>query len=436
MTPQRIAVVGAGVSGLTAAYVLTRGGREVTLFEADGRLGGHAHTHDVTGSDGRTHSVDSGFIVFNERTYPTLLKLFDELGVATQETEMSSSVNCLECGLQYGLRPGGKGLLGRLFLDRKLLASRRYWRLLRQAPAFIRDARRLLRTTGELREGDHHFVPGGDTGPTLGEFLSEHRYDEYFVQHLIVPWVVGVWSCSPEQAAEYPAAYLFAYLHNHGLLDPGTQPTWRTVTGGSGSYVEKLAERLGDVRTGTPVQSIRRAADGVEIGTTAGRLDFDAVVVATHADHALKLLADPTDDETSVLGSFGYSTNEILLHTDARVLPKPAVRCSWNTLLPRCAPDPGSARVSYQMNRFLRLDAAEEWLVTLNGADRVDPAAVRARVTYEHPIYTTAALAGQKRLPELTTSRTAFAGAYFGWGFHEDGCRSGVDAAKAFGVSW
>lgn len=436
MAPQRIAVIGAGVSGLTAAYVLDRGGREVTVFEADARIGGHAHTHDVTASDGRGFAVDSGFIVFNSRTYPTLLKLFAELGVTTQPTEMSSSVKCLECKLEYGLRPTGGGVLGRLFPDRRLLFNRKYLRLLKQGPIFIRDARELLEQTGELRPGDYHYVPDLTTGPTLGEFLTAKDYPDYFVQHLIVPWVSAVWSCSPEQAAEYPAAYLFAYLHNHGLLNLRDQPTWMTVSGGSRTYVEKLTAQLPQLRAATPVQSVRRTADGVEIRTANGTEAYDAVVMATHADHALKLLADPTEDERSLLGAFDYSRNEIILHTDAGMLPKESVRCSWNSLLPACRPEPGSVRVSYQMNRLMRLDSPDEFVVTLNGDDMIDPSAVRARMTYEHPIYTAAALTAQRRLPELATDRTTYAGSYHGWGFHEDGCRSAVEAAAALGVQW
>ncbi|MBB5873083.1 putative NAD/FAD-binding protein [Allocatelliglobosispora scoriae] len=415
-----MAVIGGGVAGLTAAYLLQRE-YDVTIFEAGDRLGGHAHTHDVA-SGGHSVAVDSGFIVFNERTYPMLIRLLDELGVASQETEMSLSVMCRGCGLEYA---GARKLPG-LFARPANAADPRFLRLLAQVPVFHREARALLDR------------PETETEPTLGEFLAAGRYTDYFIQHFAVPLVSAVWSCGTQAVADYPARYLFSFLANHGMLSVGGSPTWRTVTGGSRTYVDLVAKRLAAVHTSTPVRAVARTADGVSVRDDADEIAvFDAAVIATHADQALALLADPSATEREVLGAFTYSLNPTVLHTDTGVLPRRAnARASWNHLMPSCHPQPGGVKVSYHMNRLQRLDAADDFIVTLNPGDEVDPAKVLASMVYEHPIYTPASLAAQRRLPELTTSTIAFAGAYHGWGFHEDGCRSGVAAARALGVQW
>ncbi|MFE2469085.1 NAD(P)/FAD-dependent oxidoreductase [Streptomyces mirabilis] len=417
---RRTAVIGSGVAGLTAAHILARA-HHVTLYEADDRLGGHAHTHDLSAPDGRTHRVDSGFIVHNRRTYPNLLRLFDELEVTTQESEMSMSVRCEGCGLEYA---GARGVRGLLAQPRNSLRAA-YLRMLAEVPRFHRAARRLLAT-------------GVDDTLTLGAFLDRAGFSSYFRAHFMMPVVSAVWSCDAETALEYPAAYLFRFLHHHGMLSVSGSPVWRTVTGGSGTYVDRIAAGLHEVRTGTPVRSVLRHADGVDViaddGTTA---PYDHVVVATHPDQALRLLGDATADEKEVLGAFRYSRNATLLHTDTSLLPQAGgARASWNYLMPDCRAGADRVRVSYDMNRLQRLAAEETYVVTLGGQDRVDPARVLARMTYEHPIYTSESVAAQRRLPELNTAITAFAGAYHGWGFHEDGCRSGVEAAAALGVRW
>lgn len=417
---RRIAVVGAGVAGLTAAYLLART-HHVTLYEADGRLGGHAHTHDLTASDGRAHRVDSGFIVHNRRTYPHLLRLFGELGVETQESEMSMSVRCEGCGLEYAGARGPAGLFAR---PRNALRGA-YLRMLTEIPAFHRAARRLL---------DH----GAEDTLTLGEFLDREDFSPYFRAHFTTPLVSAVWSCDAAAAARYPAAHLFRFLAHHGLLSVGGSPAWRTVTGGSGTYVDRVAARLGAVRTAAPVRTLRRHADGAEVTTEDGTTaSYDAVVVAVHPDQALRLLTDATPLEKDVLGAFRYSRNTTLLHTDTALLPRSrGARASWNYLMPSCTAGADRVRVSYDMNRLQRLDAPETFVVTLGGEDRVDPARVRARMVYEHPVHTPESVAAQQRLPELDTNVCAFAGAYHGWGFHEDGCRSGVRAAETLGVRW
>ncbi|MBO1332287.1 NAD(P)/FAD-dependent oxidoreductase [Streptomyces sp. VRA16 Mangrove soil] len=418
---KRTAVVGSGVAGLTAAHILART-RGVTLYEADDRPGGHAHTHTLTSAhDGRTRHVDSGFIVHNRRTYPHLLRLFDELGVATQESEMSMSVRCEGCGLEYA---GARGPAG-LFAQPSNLLRGPYLRLLTEVPAFHRAARRLL-------------AAGTDDTLTLGAFLDRGGFSRYFRAHFTTPVVSAVWSCDAATAEQYPAAYLFRFLEHHGLLSVGGSPVWRTVRGGSRTYVDRIVDRVHDVRTGTPVRAVRRHADGAEIttgdGTTAS---YDSVVIAVHPDQALRLLPDATPLEKEVLGAFPYSRNSTLLHTDTALLPRArGARASWNYLMPSCAAGADRVRVSYDMNRLQRLDAPETYVVTLGGDDRVDPARVLARMEYEHPVYTPASVAAQRRLPELTGPVCAFAGAYHGWGFHEDGCRSGVEAAAALGAIW
>ncbi|WP_041843098.1 NAD(P)/FAD-dependent oxidoreductase [Actinoplanes friuliensis] len=409
-----VAVIGAGVSGLTAAYVL-RDEWDVTLFEADTRLGGHAHTHDVADAGGAL-AVDSGFIVHNRRTYPLLLRLFAELGVPTQETEMSMSVTCRGCGLEYA---GAKGRQG-LFVQPP---KPRYLATLAQVPVFHRRARALL---------------AGSGNPTLGEFVADGRYTRHFVRHFVVPLVAAVWSCGPEVVADYPARYLFTFLAHHGMLSVTGSPTWRTVSGGSRTYVDLLAKELTTVRAATPVRSVTRSGTGVTVRDDGDDLhSFDAVVVATHADQALALLTDPSDAERRTLGAFRYSSNTTVLHGDESVLPsRENARASWNYELPGCAPDAGPPRVTYDMNRLQRLDAHGRYLVTLNAGDRVREDTVLARMTYDHPIYTPSSVAAQSGLPGLNDGRTAFAGAYHGWGFHEDGCRSGVAAAQSLGVTW
>ncbi|MEU3263099.1 NAD(P)/FAD-dependent oxidoreductase [Streptomyces bacillaris] len=419
---RRTAVVGSGVAGLTAAHVLYKA-HDVTLYEADDRVGGHAHTHELAASDGRVHRVDSGFIVHNRRTYPHLLRLFGELGVATQESEMSMSVRCEGCGLEYA---GARGIAGLLAQPRSALRGP-YLRMLAEVPRFHRAARALL----ELPEGPA-------TEMTLGEFTRRGRFSPYFHAHFLTPMVSAVWSCDPVTALRYPARYLFRFLAHHGMLTVGGSPVWRTVTGGSRAYVERVVKQLTAVHTATPVRAVTRHADGVELTTEDGTTTpYDSVVIATHPDQALRLLADPTDAERATLGAFTYSRNPTLLHTDTTLLPRSrGARASWNYLMPSCAADADHVTVSYDMNRLQRLDAPERFVVTLNGSDRVDPASVRARMVYEHPVYTPESVSAQARLPALSGPVTAYAGAYHGWGFHEDGCRSGAEAAAALGVTW
>ncbi len=425
MPGRRIAVIGSGVSGLTAGYILSRTD-EVTLFEAAGRLGGHADTHLADAPGGGQVPVDTGFIVYNERTYPLLTRLFSELGVTTQASNMSMSVRCSGCGLKYAGKRGLAGLAAGL-----PLGGPRYLRMLAEVPRFHRAARRMLAS-----------APPSPEGPPLGDFLRDGGFSDYFTAHFAVPLVAAVWSCPAGQALHYPARYLFAFLANHGMLSVSGSPQWRTVTGGSRQYVERIATRLAKVRLATPVSSVRRHPDGVTVLDASGDVTyFDAVVLATHPDQALSLLADATDDERSVLGAFRYTPNEAVLHTDARLLPsRPAVRASWNYAL-NCGSDSTAsggtaAQVSYDLNRLQGLPPERYYIVTLGSRDLVDPGKIIAVMDYAHPAYTRESVAAQGRLPGLNTGRTAFAGAYHGWGFHEDGCRAGAAAALALGGTW
>ncbi len=417
-----VAVVGAGISGLSAAYALQQTHR-VTLFEAEDRLGGHAHTHQVALTDGRRVPVDSGFIVLNDRTYPQVRRLFAEVGVETRPTEMSMGISCGGCGLEY---VGGRGADG-IFAQRRRVADPTFWRLLLDVRRFQKAAVALVASGSDL---------------TYGEFLEEQRFGAHFVQHYALPIVSCVWSMGHQESLDYPAAYLFAFLGNHGFLELGDAPTWHTVVGGSRSYVDAVAARLDVVRSGTPVTAVSRKPEHVLLQTRSAAgaeevVTFDKVVVATHADTALGLLTDASEEERRVLGAFGYSTNRTLLHRDATVLPaRRRARASWNYRLDACDAVDDRTRVSYWMNRLQGHPEAEPLVVTLNPADDSAPGEVIAEMSYQHPTYTVASVAAQGALPSLNDDRVAFAGAYHGWGFHEDGCRSGIAAAAALGASW
>ncbi|WP_420881243.1 NAD(P)/FAD-dependent oxidoreductase [Rhodococcus sp. (in: high G+C Gram-positive bacteria)] len=419
---RKIAVVGSGVAGLTASWVLAKSA-DVTLYEADARLGGHADTHRVVAPSGESLAVDTGFIVHNDRTYPTLLRLFAELDVPTQESDMSMSIRCDGCGLEYA---GGQGLRG-LVPTAGAVLSAEYVRMLLEVRRFHRSARALL--AADTIDGER----------ILGDFLADERFSPYFTAHFMTPLVSAVWSCDPATALRYPARYLFTFLEHHGMLSVGGSPTWRTVRGGSREYVRRVADAVGEVRVATPVRAIHRHVDGVDIRDDGDAMRrFDAVVVATHPQQALKILGAPTPLQHEVLGAMPYSVNHTQLHTDTSVLPRSArARASWNYRIPFCAARPEQVLVSYDMTRLQRLpDTGERYLVTLGGSDIVDPTRVLDTMVYEHPQYTPASLAAQRRLPELSDGVVAFAGAYHGWGFHEDGALSGLRAAQRLGGQW
>jgi uncharacterized protein len=395
----RIAVIGSGISGLGAAYLLARA-HEVHVFERDGRPGGHANTviHDGL-------SLDTGFLVHNVPNYPLFTRLLRELDVATHESDMTFSVSCSGCGLEYsGRRP---------FARPANAANPGFLSLLWEIGRWLRTAR------------------PEDEAQSLAEYLDAHAYSQRFRRHFLVPLTSALWSTAPCRALEFPAAYAIRFFDNHGMLGFG-RFRWRTVTGGSHSYVDAIARGLGDrLRLGQGVRGVRRSGDAVDLRVGDRVEQFDRLVLATHADQALALLEDPTPEERRVLGGFAYTTNEAFLHTDSRFLPRTrAARASWNYRLGH----DGRPTITYHLNRLQALDTDRDYCLTLN--DPVPEEHLLQRFTYEHPLYTVATLKAQSELPRLTGGRTHYAGAYFGNGFHEDGLASGVAVARALGVEW
>ena len=412
----RIAIVGSGISGLSAAWLLSRQ-HDVVLFEANDYLGGHTDTHRVE-VDGRTLEVDTGFIVHNPGNYPLLTRLFDELGVATQPTTMGFSVQDARSGLEYNATS-----LDGLFCQRRNLASPRFWGMLRDLARFYRAAPALL-------DDDR-------PGPSLGEYLDANRYGAAFRDQHLVPMASALWS-SPEQSVlGFPAKYLVQFMANHHMLQLTGRPEWRVVRGGSRRYVETMMARWDvQVRLSSPVRGIVRDAQGVSLRCDAGSERFDQVVLACHSDQALRLLDDASDGEREILGAIRYQPNDTVLHTDARLLPRHRKAwAAWNAHLPA---DPALAcTVSYCMNLLQGLPGDTPLIVTLNRTRDIDPARILQRRQYAHPVHTHAAVAAQARKHEIQgVQRTWFAGAYWGWGFHEDGIRSGVDVAQGLGVAW
>ena len=400
----RVAVVGSGVAGLGAAYVLSRV-HEVEVFERDARPGGHVNTVPVDGL-----ALDTGFLVHNEQNYPLLSRLFAELGIRTQESDMSFSVACLDCGLEYaGRRP---------FAQIRNAANARFHMLLWEIGRWLRTARNSL---------DEQDLDGW----SLGRYLDDHGYSQRFRSHFLVPLTSALWSTAPGRALEFPAASAIRFFDNHGMLG-FRRFRWRSVVGGGRTYVDAVAARLGRIRTGMPVRSVHRDPDGALVRTADGASHrFDRVVVATHADEALALLENPTDEERRVLRTFSYTVNDAVLHTDTSFLPRSrGARASWNyRSIGACR-----STVTYWLNSLQRLNSETDYLVTLN--EDVTEEHVRGRFRYRHPLFTVDTPAAQERLPGLSGGPAAFAGAYHGNGFHEDGLASGVRAAAALGVRW
>lgn len=415
----KVAIIGSGVSGLTAAYLL-KDLHEVTIFESDNRFGGHAHTHEIKEDSGKTQNVDSGFIVHNERTYPNLLRIFKELNIQTQSTEMSMSINCKGCGLQYA---GGRGIKGILAKPLRIFDPR-FVKMLIEVPRFYKAARELLQDKNKREI-------------TWGEFLSINEFSNYFIKHYAVPVVSCVWSSGDGDSLQYPARHLFEFLQNHGMLELGNSPTWRTVVGGSKCYVDAILKQIPNARKDERVISLRRFDDRVEIQTKTGIHQFDYAILATHANSALEILADVTPEEESNLSGIPYSKNQTWLHNDSKVLPEiTGARASWNYMMDSCNSNSSKVLVSYWMNLLMNLKSDRDYVVTLNGQSQVDENKVIAKMEYEHPVFTVESLKAAKFLKSAGGPRLAFAGAHLGWGFHEDGARSGVEAARKFGAKW
>ena len=414
---QRVAVVGAGIAGLATAYLLARQHR-VTLFEAEPRLGGHTHTVDVT-LEGRTAPVDTGFLVFNERTYPNLLALLAELGVASVASQMSFGVS-----LDGGRLEWAGTNLNTVFAQRRNVFSPRFWSMLRDILRFHREA------VQWLEQG------GGASSLSLGELLQQGGYGRAFRDDYLLPMAAAIWSSTPAAILAFPAATFVRFCTNHALLQVNDRPQWFTVAGGGRSYVQRIAASLADVRTACPVQSVQRQAQGVVVQTAAGSEVFDAVVLASHAPDSLALLSDASALERQVLGAVQYQPNTAVLHTDAALLPqRRAVQSAWNYLGRQNADGQRPVCVSYLINRLQPLPFQMPVVVTLNPIAAPRPDTVLATHHYAHPVFDAAAIAAQQRLPDLQGQRrTWFAGAWAGYGFHEDGLRSALQVARDFGV--
>jgi len=412
----RIAVIGSGIAGLASAWLLQRQ-HDVTLFEANDYFGGHTHTHAIE-LDGRRYAVDTGFIVFNPPHYRLLQKLFDALGVESQPTTMSFAVTNERSGLEYNATD-----LGGLFCQRRNLVSPRFLRMLRDILRFYREAPALL--------------DRADAGPTLGDYLAAHAYSAAFRDDHLVPMASALWSSPSAHVLQFPAKYLVQFMANHQMLQASDRPQWRVVRGGSHSYVRALRAHW-DVkeRLACAVTRVTRQADGVAIDSSAGMERFDHAVLACHSDQALSLLADASERERAILGAMPYQTNDTVLHTDATLLPRRRrAWAAWNALIPRDASE--QCTVSYCMNLLQSLDASQPLVVTLNRSAQIAPEKILKRMRYHHPLYSPASVAAQQRKAEIQgTNHTWFAGAYWGWGFHEDGMRSAVEVANALGVNW
>jgi predicted NAD/FAD-binding protein len=411
---KRIAIVGAGISGLAAAYFLSRRHR-VWLFERDARLGGHTHTVNVGGVP-----LDTGFLVHNDRTYPQLVRLFREIGIESQASDMCFAVTCRQTGLEYSSR-GARGF----FAQKRNLLRPSHLRLLTDILRFNSEAPALLSRP--------------DAGQaTLGDFLESHRFGDHFRRHYLYPMASAIWSSSLDSINAFPALTLIRFLDNHGLLAVNGQPKWKTVVGGSRTYIPKLTAGLGDrVVMTAHLQGITRTASDVTL-TFFDRpaMTFDDVVIATHGDEVLPLLTDPSDRERDVFGAFRTTSNTTWLHTDERMLPRRSgARASWNYVLPEEGTKPPT--VTYHLNRLQRLPGATEYCVTLNPNGSIDERRVLRKMVYSHPLYTRDAIRAQGRWTEVSgVQRTHYAGAYWFYGFHEDGLNSALRVANALGVEW
>jgi predicted NAD/FAD-binding protein len=414
----KIAVVGAGIAGLTAAYLLNRG-HEVELFERNDYAGGHANTVTIDAGD-RPLGLDTGFIVYNEHTYPGFTKLLETLKVGTTAGDMSISVRCRACRMEYSSRG-----LGGMLADRTNLLRPGRWRLGVDILRFYRDTRRAL-------------AGGGYADATIDEFVREKRYAGEFVRHFLVPLASAVWSTPPGEIGSFPVMYFLRFLSNHGII--GLQPAfvWRTIEGGSQNYVRAMTATFAhDVRLLTPVRGVTRDADGATVCLESGESRrFDKVVMACHANEALRLLGDASDDEQRALAGFSYTANLAVLHTDASMLPKRArARASWNYTTDDCRGAGGVLGMTYDLNRLQALDEAQTYCVSLN-AQGVRPETIMREMQYDHPRYTFETLAAQQAVERINGARhTYFAGAHLGHGFHEDGFQSGARVAAGFGIA-
>ncbi len=410
----RIAVIGTGIAGLTSAYLLSQE-HDLVVYEANDYIGGHTHTVDVPVND-QTYAVDTGFIVFNENTYPNFIKLMGKLGIAWQPSNMSFSVQCQKTGLYFCPTS-----FNTMFAQRKNLLRPAFYRMLTDALRFRREA-------SELIESDDYRI-------TLQEYLEKRNYSTFFIDNFIIPMGEAIWSADPVQFREFPARYLVEFFNNHGFLNIRNQPQWLVIKGGSRQYIEPLSRPFRDkIRLRTPVSSVRRFEEKVEVTTASGETaSFDRVVVAVHSDQALGLLADPTDLERDILSVIPYQENLAVLHTDASLLPpKKIAWASWNYHIPK--EEKGRVALTYDMNILQTLAAPMEICVTLNMPEQINPDKIIESLVYHHPVYDPKSLKARRSQNELNgQNRTYYCGAYWGYGFHEDGVNSALAVCKQFG---
>lgn len=413
----RIAVVGTGIAGLAAARWLSRR-HDVSVFESESRIGGHTATVDVT-IEGRSYGIDTGFIVYNDRTYPNFIRLMDELGVSSQPTEMSFSVSHDLADVEYS-----GSTLGTLFAQRRNLVRPGYWRMLRDILRFNRESIRDL-DAGHLAEGT-----------TLGDYLDQRGYSREFRDWYLIPMGAAIWSSGTRGMARFPLAFFVRFFRNHGLLSIDDRPQWRTLIGGSRSYLEPLTRAFASaIRCNTPVRRVERDSAGVTLRGDDGSLGrFDQVVLACHSDQALALLAEPTVAEREVLGAIPYRANDVVLHTDERLLPRR--RRAWSSWNYRVRGQDSELPVlTYDMNILQRLDAPHTFCVTLNDTAAIDPSRILGRFRYSHPVFTVEGVTAQQRWGEINgVMRTWYCGAWWANGFHEDGVVSALRVADGLGA--
>ncbi len=412
----KIAIIGSGIAGNALAYHLQKD-HDITVFEAGDHVGGHTHTHAIE-YEGKDYNVDTGFIVFNDKTYPNFIALLDELGVAWQPSEMSFSVRCEKTGLEYN----GTNL-NALFAQRRNLFNRKFYAMIQDILRFNKESLTLLEEGDEIE---------------LGVYLRMHGYSQMFIDYYIIPMGAAIWSTEARQMMKFPARFFVRFFHNHGMLSINDRPEWRVIKGGSAQYLEKLTESFKDkIRINTPVQSVRRLKTSVRIKTLYGPEErFDWVFFACHSDEALSILSDASKDEVEILSAIPYQENEIVLHTDRTMMPKRKLAwAAWNYHVTKKPLD--KVAVTYNMNILQGLALPHKYadpiLVTLNHTDNINPAKVIKRITYHHPVYTKAGAAAQARHAEISGhNRTGYCGAYWRNGFHEDGVVSALAALEHF----
>ena len=409
----RIAIIGSGIAGMTSAYLLSED-HEVVVYEANDYIGGHTNTVDVS-LNGQQYAVDTGFIVFNEKTYPNFIKLMNRLGVGWQDSVMSFSVQCEKTGLEFS-----PTTLNSLFIQRRNALRPSFYRMLWDVMRFKRDAEALLKSD--------------DDKITLADFLAGKGYSQTFVQHFIIPMGEAIWSADPVKFNEFPARYFAQFFKNHGVLNVKDQPQWLTIKGRSRQYIKPITQPYADqIRVNCPVASVRRHPEYVDVQPQNQPAEkFDQVVIAAHSDQALGMLVDPTDSEQKILGAIPYQENEAVLHCDESLLPsKKAAWASWNYHIPK--EDTGRVAVTYDMNILQSIGAPEEFCVSLNLAKAINPDKIHRQYVYHHPVYNPESLTARESHDQISgVNRTHFAGAYWGYGFHEDGVRSAVAVCKHF----